>query len=227
MNRLSIMIGVSLLLLAPSAFSQSPPPANSKAAPGVAKGSDKSETKLEAERIRKGRQEQARALLFSLSGEARGFRDQKLRARSLARITDALWDVAVEQGRATFREAWDAAHTADRESAGRLNLRGEVLRLAAKRDRLLAEEFLQKLKVEQESKAAPVAAVSVPTGSKIHGAQTPVAALRAARAERNCRSLVFCCGIVESDCFPTREVNRRAPPVLARQPFYWTISVTQ
>jgi hypothetical protein len=92
-----------------------------------------------------------------LSGDARDFRDQRLRVYSLARIADALWDVAPEQGRAIFHEAWDAAQKADREAAGPLNLSEVVLRLTAKRDRLLAEEFLQKLKAdEQESKAEPV-----------------------------------------------------------------------
>ena len=166
MNRVSIVIGAGLLSLAPSAVAQRPA-ASPKAAPGGAGGADRAEAKAEAERVRKGRQEQARALLFALSGDARGFRDQKLRARSLMRIADALWDVAGEQGRAIFREAWEAAQTADRESEGRLNLRGEVLRLAAKRDRLLAEEFLQKLKPEQEAKAEPAAAGGAPAGSSL------------------------------------------------------------
>src|SRR5919206_5324273 len=68
-----------------------------------------------AERAREARRELARSLLFSLSGEARGFRDQTLRARSLARIADALWGVAAEQGRTLFREAWAAADKADRD----------------------------------------------------------------------------------------------------------------
>jgi len=92
-----------------------------------------------------------------LASEARSFRDQKLRARSLARIADALWEVEPEQSRSLFRKSWEAAETADSDSGsyalgeGPPNLRREVLILAAKRDRSLAEEFLQKLKAEQDA----------------------------------------------------------------------------
>src|SRR5205807_6496336 len=71
-----------------------------------------------------------------------------------------------DQGRTLFRRAWDAAELADQESARRMeedrqrqqaangsaalslppDLRSEVLRLAAKRDRALGEELLDKLK---------------------------------------------------------------------------------
>ncbi|MGI9067022.1 MAG: hypothetical protein ACR2HX_11540 [Pyrinomonadaceae bacterium] len=118
----------------------------------------------------KAKTEQQRALalslLVSLSNEARAFRDQKLRARTLARIADGLWEVDPDQSRTLFQKAWDAADVAD-EEAGRLfredmqrqqasgrgaagslppDLRSEVLRLAAKRDRTLGEELLEKLR---------------------------------------------------------------------------------
>ncbi|HEV2706270.1 MAG TPA: hypothetical protein VGV59_10125 [Pyrinomonadaceae bacterium] len=148
-SRLSSIVGVSLILLAPAVPAQTPSakprtPLDSSAA------KDKSVAKAEVERIRKGRQEQARSLLFALGSDARSFSDESLRARSLARVADALWDVAAEQGRVLFREAWVAAETSDRESRKPLNLREEVLRLAATRDPLLAEEFLQKLKTAQQ-----------------------------------------------------------------------------
>jgi hypothetical protein len=154
-SRLSVLTGMGLCLLASSvlAHSQSTKP---KAAPDRAPAGDKAVAKAEADRIREGRRLQARSLLFSLSGEARGFRDQTLRARSLAKIADAVWGVAAEQGRTLFREAWDAAEKADRESQENPNLRREVLALAAKRDDQLAEDFLRKMKVEQqESKTEP------------------------------------------------------------------------
>ena len=136
---------------------------------------EKSEAKLEAERLRKERQAQARSLLVSLASDARSFRDQVLRARSLARIADALWDVDAIRSRTLFRKAWEAAELANRESAERLNirdgvvsikpedlngttitslasnpdLRKEVLRLVAPHDRALSEEFLEKLKESQ------------------------------------------------------------------------------
>lgn len=130
----------------------------------------------------KAKTEQQRALalslLVSLSNEARSFKDQKLRARTLARIADGLWDADPDQSRTLFHKAWDAADVAD-EEAGRLfredmerqrasgrgavgamppNLRSEVLRLAAKRDRLLGEELLEKLKKDKGREAAEATA---------------------------------------------------------------------
>jgi hypothetical protein len=145
-----------------------PPPAASPAKPA-------SKKKLSA--AAKARAEQQRALalslLISLSNEARGFRDQTLRARTLAHIADGLWEVDPDQSRTLFQKAWDAADVAD-EEAGRLfredmqrqqtggrgavgtlppNLRGEVLRMAAKRDRALGEELLEKLHRDKAQEA--------------------------------------------------------------------------
>lgn len=113
---------------------------------------------------------QARSLLIALSTDARTFNDPTLRARSLARIADALWPVDAEQGRLLFRKAWEAAEGADLESERKLqqeieqqktktgggyavslppSLRREVLRLAARHDRALGEEFLEKLKAQK------------------------------------------------------------------------------
>jgi hypothetical protein len=177
MNRscLSSIVGAGLIFLAHPAFAQSPA-AKPRAPLDNAASRDKSDAKAEADRIRKECQSQARSLLISLASDAGSFRDQTLRARSLARIADVLWSVDAEQGRALFRRAWEAAETADRESQERLNISGgvvklkpaeitpetislivlsldlrrEVLKLAARRDRLLGEEFLQKLKADQQ-----------------------------------------------------------------------------
>ena len=134
---------------------------------------------VDAEAI-KERRARARALLVSLSSDARTFNDQTLRARSLARIADALWQVDTEQGRLLFRKAWEAAEVSDQESDRKLeeeiarqkartgggyalnlppNVRREVLKLAARRDRALGEEFLEKLKAQKAD-----AKVSVSTG---------------------------------------------------------------
>jgi len=123
-----------------------------------------------AETDLKERRARARSLLVSLSTDARTFHDQTLRARSLARIADALWKVDTEQARLMFRKAWEAAEVADQESDKKLqeeinrqrartgggyavetppNVRREVLRLAAKDDRALGEECLEKLKVQK------------------------------------------------------------------------------
>ncbi|HKS10977.1 MAG TPA: hypothetical protein VJS13_15620 [Pyrinomonadaceae bacterium] len=128
------------------------------------------ENRSAAERREKARRVAARSLLIALSTDARTFNDQTLRARSLARIADALWAVDAEQGRLMFRKAWEAAEGADLESERKLqeeiaqqktktgggyaislppSLRREVLRLAARNDRALGEEFLDKLKAQK------------------------------------------------------------------------------
>ena len=117
---------------------------------------------------------QARSLLAALAIDARTFQDQTLRARSLARIADALWQVDTEQARVFFRKAWEAAEIADEESNRKLqedinnqktrtgggfaitlppNVRREVLKLTARHNRVLAEEFLDKL-TAQKAEAA-------------------------------------------------------------------------
>src|SRR6266540_2935032 len=136
-----------------------------KAAP--AKSSAKNKANSAAMRARIDQQKAlALSLLVSLANDARSFPAQKLRARTLSRIADALWEPDPEQGRALFRKAWDSADVADQESARLVaeerkrqqadngsfavvapsDLRSEVLRLAAKRDRALGEELLDKLK---------------------------------------------------------------------------------
>jgi hypothetical protein len=55
-------------------------------------------------------------LLLSLASDARSYRDQPLRARTLARIADILWDSDNERGRELFRKAWEAAGNADAET---------------------------------------------------------------------------------------------------------------
>ena len=130
----------------------------------------KSAALTEEELAQRERRSKARALLVSLSSDARTFRDETLRARSLARIADALWQVDAEQGRLLFRKAWEAAEVADIESDKRLqeeirvqktrtgggyavdsppNIRRDVLRLVARHDRALGEEFLEKLKAQK------------------------------------------------------------------------------
>jgi len=133
----------------------------------------------EAANARKTKIEQQKALalslLVSLANDARNFPDQRLRARTLSRIADAFWDADAEQGRALFRKAWDAAEIADQDAARKLeeerqrqqggnprapfalvqppDLRAEVLRFAARRDRALGEELLAKLKEARKQEA--------------------------------------------------------------------------
>ena len=105
------------------------------------------------------------SLVTSLADEARSFKDQTRRARVQARAADVLWDTDPERARELFRRAWEAAEIVDAEAAkkraedmkrmeseggpvvvrGGPDLRSEVLRLVAKRDRKLGEEFLKAL----------------------------------------------------------------------------------
>ncbi len=105
------------------------------------------------------------SLVSTLADEARSFKDQTRRARVQARAADVLWDTDRERARELFRRAWEAAEIVDAESAkkrseemkrlesagepvvvrGGPDIRSEVLRLVAKHDRKLGEEFLKSL----------------------------------------------------------------------------------
>jgi hypothetical protein len=118
------------------------------------------------------------SLLTSLADKARNFRDMTLRARAQARAADALWDLDPKQSRALFRRAWADADAADREierkreedrkaqlassgvamQSAAPELRAEVLRLAGRRDRALAEEFLTQLAQPDEKDSAQAGA---------------------------------------------------------------------
>ena len=118
------------------------------------------------------------SLVTSLADEARSFKDQTRRARVQARAADVLWDTDPERARELFRRAWDAAEIVDAEAAkkrademrrleseggpmvvrGGPDLRSEVLRLVAKRDRKLGEEFLKALDEAAEKARAETAA---------------------------------------------------------------------
>ena len=161
-------------------------PAPAKAAPANSVASANAELEI------KERRAKARSLLISLSSDARSFHDQLLRARSLARIADALWRVDTEQGRLLFRKAWEAAEVADQESDKKLqeeiskqksvtgggyainlppNVRQEVLRLAARHDRVLGEEFLEKYKA-QKMEGANSGTAAKPNPNRLNEALT-------------------------------------------------------
>ncbi len=175
-----------LLLSANLTYSQTKQAAPAKAAAASPAASAEAELEL------KERRAKARSLLVSLSTDARGFQDQMLRARSLARIADALWRVDAEQGRLLFHKAWEAAEVADQDSDKKLqeeinkqksltgggyalnlppNVRQEVLRLAARHDRVLGEEFLEKYKA-QKMEAANTASTARPNPNRLSDALT-------------------------------------------------------
>lgn len=117
------------------------------------------------------------SLVTTLADEAKSFKDLTRRARVQARAADVLWDSDPERARDLFRRAWEAAEIVDAEAAkkraeemkrmetagepvvvrGGPSLRNEVLRLAAKRDRKLGEEFLKALDEAAEKARAEAA----------------------------------------------------------------------
>lgn len=162
-----------VLLLTLSARASAQTPAATQT-PAPRKAERTRAAKAEADPAAAQRRAQAVALLTSLANEAAGFRDETLRARAQARAADALWETDRELARTLFLRAWDAAVSADREAWRRMDeemsaqlkrggpammstppeLRKEVLRLAARRDRALGEEMLAQLAKAAEADAA-------------------------------------------------------------------------
>ena len=157
-----ITLGLLAYALASGVSAQVNPPAK-KPQTKASKPTAKTE---EANPLTLQRRTVAISLLTSLAEEARSFQDQSLRARVQMRAADALWESDAEKARALFRRAWEAAVSADKDSWSRYTeerkriqsstepnrylqsppeLRREVMRLIAKRDQTLAEEFLEQL----------------------------------------------------------------------------------
>jgi hypothetical protein len=166
------LFALSLVLVFSAMATAQPSAANKTSASNSAPAKDKKDP--EADRIMKERRDNAQSLLINLAADAGRFDDQTLRARTQARIADVLWSADPDRARALFRKAWESAEVVDQEAhqkmledmqrqqaagqgavvAGPRNIRGEVLRLAAKRDRALGEEFLAKLKAGNAQDAA-------------------------------------------------------------------------
>ena len=193
----TLLTAIALLALSAGAGAQTPAakptPLDAKAAAPGARAA-----RGEADPLAAQRRAQAVSLLTSLADQARDFRDEAVRARAQARAADALWETDAQLARALFRRAWEAADAADRESARRVEeerraqlarhgtavtssppeLRAEVLRLAARRDRALGEEFLTQLRkaAEQQDEAqgvqtGPAAALPADAGQRLGLAQ--------------------------------------------------------
>src|SRR5438132_10958361 len=110
----SLPILLCLLFLCATAIAQ-PSEANKPAPVKEVAGKGKAAVDPEAERILRERRAQAQSLLISLAADAGSYNDQKLRARTQARIADVLWDADAERARTLFRKAWDAAEIVDQE----------------------------------------------------------------------------------------------------------------
>jgi len=157
---LSAVISVSCLLAFPfSALAQS------RAANQIeARAGERQPSKLSEDAEEVQRRVFAVSLIISLGNEARGYYDLALRPRVLARAADVIWKSDPVTAQSLFRRAWEAAEKADAEDVtvktkdnppsmvvalrrmGGKDLRVEVLNLVARRDGVLAEEFLAKLK---------------------------------------------------------------------------------
>ncbi|HEV2829131.1 MAG TPA: hypothetical protein VGW76_16155 [Pyrinomonadaceae bacterium] len=161
---------ISLVCLSvPPVSTPAQTPAESKL---QAKSSEKETSKVsEADSLDAERRAFALSLVTSLAEEARSYHDLALRPRVLARAADTLWDADSDTARTLFRRAWEAAEKGDAEEVtvktkdnppsmvialrrrSGHDLRSEVLGIAARRNRILGEEFLAKLKDETEREA--------------------------------------------------------------------------
>lgn len=155
-------VALSVLLLSAFANAQTTAPASGKTS-----ARPTSPEEIDPEVLQ--RRSVAISLLQSLAIEARSYRDEALRARVQARIADALWDQDKETARSLFHRAWDVAEVVEKDAANnaadsapgrlaanrptrpRVNLRREILQLAARRDPALGEEFLAKLNAKDDA----------------------------------------------------------------------------
>ncbi len=168
-HRSSLSAFICLLVFATIIVAQAPSDKSSQRT----RSKPKAANTEEADAVAAQREVLAISLLQTLAEDARSFREPRLRARVQARVADAFWLTDVDKAKGLFRRAWEAAEIEDTENAKREaedinrqrqsgpvvfrsrrpDLRAEVLRLAAKRDRALGEEFLAKLEEENKKDA--------------------------------------------------------------------------
>jgi len=182
--RRPFILAACLLAISVAALAQTGPTARPNDSKKTSADKEaKAAKEANAERIMKERRAQAQTLLISLAADAGNYSDSTLRARTQARIADALWDADPERARTLFRKAWDAAEITDQEGQRRMqeemqqqkirnggngvinsppNIRAEVLRMAARHDRALGEELLGKLKIERQQEVTDAADKSRP-----------------------------------------------------------------
>ncbi len=200
-HRASLLAGLCLIALTSMLYAQAP--AEKKEITPRKSSRSKAVKAEEPDPIAAQRQVVAISLLQSLADDARSFREPKLRARVQARVADAFWETDSERARGLFRKAWEAAETEDAESdrrgadesrrqqaagggirTARPDLRAEVLRLAAKRDRALGEEFLTKLAEANQKEAEAASDNARQTNSANDFSASSAAAKRLALARR-------------------------------------------
>ncbi|HWT01987.1 MAG TPA: hypothetical protein VN256_17190 [Pyrinomonadaceae bacterium] len=163
-------VALCLIALAAPAIVRAQAPQGKEAAPAKATKKAAAKRAGASNPLAEQRRTTAITLISSLADEARGYQDQTLRARVLARAADAVWETDAERARNYFQRAWESAESADAESQRRMeedirrqqresggaayisppSLRNEVLRLAARRDRALGEGFLKRIEDARE-----------------------------------------------------------------------------
>jgi hypothetical protein len=151
--------------------------------PAKKKTSDSKTSALEKQA--QNRRDDAIQMLTVLANDADKFKDEMLRAQVQARAADALWDGSQDLSREYFRRAWKAAEKIDKENdrlsnearAKAMNSRDgglvmlnpvasarmDVIKLAARRDSGIAEDFLSKLsEAKEEEKTSATSRDNVP-----------------------------------------------------------------
>jgi hypothetical protein len=166
-RRTLILVAALGLTSSPAAVgAQTTPVAGGQARTEAAPARARTPVDEKADPLAEQRRELASSLLIALADEARSYTEPTLSARVQARVANVLWERDQERARSLFRRSWDAAVAADKESARRAaesrrrgqmsfvpNLREEVLKLAARRDRALGDEFLEKFDQEKAQEA--------------------------------------------------------------------------
>jgi hypothetical protein len=149
------LILLSLSLFAISAAAQPPSPT-----PPIEKSSVIRALPVLDEQVRV-RRLTAFTLLKTLSDEVKSYNEPVLRGTVQARIAEILWDSDPNEARDLFRRAWESSETIkptpktdgtgfigpgsiSSNDRARVQLRSEILRLVARRDPKLVEEFLGK-----------------------------------------------------------------------------------
>lgn len=170
------MLKTAAILLVTGGLVAAPVPASQEArpeAPAEARDAKPAAAPSSKKEEAKQRRERALFLLTGLADEAARFGDATLRARVQARAADTLWRVDRDRAVALFRRSWSSAESAYGEarrrhdeqmrkqrdeggasvSFGFPDVREEVLRLVATRDRALGEELFAKLADSREREA--------------------------------------------------------------------------
>ncbi|HEV2860739.1 MAG TPA: hypothetical protein VGX48_07025 [Pyrinomonadaceae bacterium] len=173
-----LSFALTLTFLATTAVAQQPAPQQAAKKPAT-------KTVAAADPMEEVRRAAAASMVTALAVEARGFRDPVLRARVQARAADVLWEAEKEQARDLFRRAWEAATSADEQLGEKLareasrrgpssrtagSIRREVLRLAARRDAELGNEFLAQLDEAKKADAGEATAAAAATAAASAGA---------------------------------------------------------